>query len=166
MNSVVMVLSGRSKELIGVLTERMQAAAESMEFEDAARFRDQIEALEAVMLKQNVDVGEVVDRDIVSVAREERDAVAVVMQIREGVLIGRQDFDYAEKNLLVPLLHLHHANLLPVQQDDLQSRRIERSLKVCSLPAFVPAPRLLHVGLERGPLRAVDELTVLSRGVA
>jgi excinuclease ABC subunit C len=44
------------------------------------------------MIKQHVDVGELVDRDIVSIAREDKDAVAVVMQLREGVLIGRQDF--------------------------------------------------------------------------
>jgi len=44
------------------------------------------------MFKQKVDVGQKIDRDIIALAREDRDAVAVVMQIREGALIGRQDF--------------------------------------------------------------------------
>ena len=91
-DSVAMVLSGKSKKLISKLEIKMQRASEKQNYEEAARVRDQIEALRSVMIKQNVDVGEVVDRDIISIAREDRDAVAVVMQLREGVLIGRQDF--------------------------------------------------------------------------
>ena len=87
-----MVLSGKSKRLIQELQDQMQKASEDMNFEEAARLRDQIEAIQSVMIKQHVDIGELVDRDIVSIAREQRDGVAVVMQLREGVLIGRQDF--------------------------------------------------------------------------
>jgi excinuclease ABC subunit C len=91
-DNVIKVLSGRPREVIDDLTGRMIRASEQMQFEEAALCRDQIEAVRAVMLKQNVDVGEMVDRDIISVAREGSHAVAVVMQIRQGVLIGRQDF--------------------------------------------------------------------------
>ena len=91
-NSVIMVLSGKSKKLLKRLTEKMYAASEAMHFEEAQLLRDQIEAINALMIRQNADVGEVIDRDIVSIAREGTDAVAVVMQIREGALIGRQDF--------------------------------------------------------------------------
>jgi excinuclease ABC subunit C len=90
--AVAMVLSGKSKELIDRLTEKMKAASASINYEEAAKARDQIEAIKSVMIKQKVDAGDIVDRDIISLAREEKDAVAVVMQIREGVLIGRQDF--------------------------------------------------------------------------
>ena len=92
---VVMVLSGKSKELVETLTEKMYAASEALEFEQAREYRDQAQAIQDLMVKQRVDVGQVVDRDIVSIARESGDAVAVVMQIREGVLIGRQDFQLA-----------------------------------------------------------------------
>lgn len=91
-DAIIMILSGRSKKLIEQLTARMYAASEAMSFEDARLYRDQIEAIKSVMIRQSADVGEVIDRDIVTVARESRDAVAVVMQIRDGVLIGRQDF--------------------------------------------------------------------------
>jgi excinuclease ABC subunit C len=93
--SVIMALSGKSRRLIDRLTEKMQAASAALEFEEAKLYRDQIEALQSVIFKQNADIGEVIDRDIISVAREGGDAVAVVMQIREGVLIGRQDFQMA-----------------------------------------------------------------------
>ena len=91
-DGVIMVLAGKSKELIDQLSTKMSKASKGMNYEDAARLRDQIEAIKSVMIKQKVDVGEIVDRDIISVAREERDAIAVVMQIREGALIGRQEF--------------------------------------------------------------------------
>lgn len=94
-DSLILALSGKSQRLIDRLNEKMRLASEAMEFEEAARIRDQIEAIKSVMMKQSVDVGELVDRDIVSIAREERDAVAVVMQIRDGALIGRQDFQLA-----------------------------------------------------------------------
>ncbi len=93
--AVVMVLSGKSKSLIDQLSVKMKQASDEMKYEEAARIRDQIEAVRALMFKQKVDVGELVDRDIVAMAREERDAVAVVMQIRQGALIGRQDFQMA-----------------------------------------------------------------------
>jgi excinuclease ABC subunit C len=90
--AVIMVLSGKSKELLKELAAKMKEASDSMEFELAAEYRDQIDAIQSLMIRQSADVGELIDRDIVSVAREQRDAVAVVMQIREGILIGRQDF--------------------------------------------------------------------------
>jgi len=100
-----MALSGKTKRLIEQLTKKMFRASRETEFEAAGRYRDQIEGLKSLAVKQNVDVGELVDRDIVSIARERRDAVAVVMQIRDGVLIGRQDFrltaDIDESDLIV-----------------------------------------------------------------
>ncbi len=96
--SVVMILSGKSKAVIEKLQSKMNQSSVNMEYETAARIRDQIEAIESVMVKQKVDIGEDIDRDIVALAREGKLAVAVVMQLREGVLIGRQDFQLsAEK---------------------------------------------------------------------
>ena len=59
--AVKTVLSGHSKRLIEEMTEKMHAASNELRFEEAKTFRDQIEALQSVMIKQNVDVGELVD---------------------------------------------------------------------------------------------------------
>jgi excinuclease ABC subunit C len=131
-NSLIMVLSGKSKQLIERLTEKMMKASEELQFEEARNFRDQIEALKSMVFKQHVDVGEVIDRDIVSIARESSDAVAVVMQIREGVLIGRQDFqlstgiessDVSVLEMFVEQYYNHQPNLpeeliLPLEVED------------------------------------------------
>ena len=103
--AVKMVLSGHGRRLIDELTDKMQTASSTMRFEEARAIRDQVEALKSVMFKQSVDAGEMVDRDILVTAREGNDGVAVVMQIRDGVLIGRQDFrltaDAEESDLTV-----------------------------------------------------------------
>lgn len=90
--SVIMALKGKSRKLIDQTREKMEKASQNLDFEAAREYRDRIEALQSVLVKQSVDVGEVVDRDILAVAREGTTGVAVVMQVREGVLIGRQDF--------------------------------------------------------------------------
>ncbi|UCD94836.1 MAG: excinuclease ABC subunit UvrC [Candidatus Zixiibacteriota bacterium] len=91
-DSVVLFLSGRGETLIDRLRKKMTRLSEQMEFERAGEVRDQIEALESVRHKQKVDAGRIVDRDIVAFAREGRYSVVVILQVREGVLIGRQDF--------------------------------------------------------------------------
>lgn len=91
-DSVIMFLVGKSGSLIEKLKKQMAHHSGEMEFEEAAKVRDQIEALESVRQKQKVDSVELLDRDIIAFAREASDTVAVVFQVREGVLIGRQDF--------------------------------------------------------------------------
>lgn len=91
-DAVLMFLSGRGESLLEKLRQNMQKLAEATEFEKAAQIRDQIQALESVRQKQRVDAGRLINRDILAFARDGRDTVTVVMQIREGVLIGRQDF--------------------------------------------------------------------------
>jgi excinuclease ABC subunit C len=90
--SVKLVLSGHGRRLVEQLEAKMHAASKALDFEEARELRDRIEAIKSVWFKQNVDIGEIVDRDIIALAREGNDGLAVVMQIRDGVLIGRQDF--------------------------------------------------------------------------
>ncbi len=115
--AVIMFLSGRRTDLMARLRKRMERASEAMKFEEAARLRDTIEAMEAVRQKQKVDSADRVDRDVVAYARDGGDAVAVVMQIREGVLIGRQDLpikvesDLSEGDLLSGFLKQYYNHL-------------------------------------------------------
>ncbi|MCX6826985.1 MAG: excinuclease ABC subunit UvrC [candidate division Zixibacteria bacterium] len=91
-DSALLFLSGKSQTLIEKLKGKMETASRRMKFEDAACIRDQLDSLESISQKQKVDVGKLVNRDIIAYAREERDIIIIVLQIREGLLIGRQDF--------------------------------------------------------------------------
>jgi excinuclease ABC subunit C len=120
-DAVIMFLSGRRKDLINKLQERMATASNDLKFEEAARLRDTIEAFESIWQKQKVDSAQDIDRDIIAFARDAADATTVVMQIREGILIGRQDFQLAidktelDRELLAGFLkqYYNHAENLP-----------------------------------------------------
>lgn len=114
--AALMVLAGKSRALVERLSARMKTASEALDYEEAALLRDQIEALEAMRGRQKVDVGELIDRDIVALAREGQHAVAVVLQLREGVLIGRQDFqlkaevEHSEEDILKTFLMQYYGH--------------------------------------------------------
>ncbi len=91
-NSLLLALAGKTRDLIDNLTLQMETASEELRFEEAKECRDQIDAIRATMVKQSVDVNQVTDQDVVAIARESSDAAAVVMQVRDGALIGRQEF--------------------------------------------------------------------------
>ena len=68
--AVILFLSGRRIDLIRRLQEQMAAASETLRFEEAARLRDTIEAMESVQQKQKVDSAADIDRDIIGLARD------------------------------------------------------------------------------------------------
>lgn len=90
--NVLLFLSGRNNLLLEHLENKMEEYSTNEEFEKAASVRDQIKALESVMEKQKVMDTERADRDIIAYAKDNRDISVVALQIREGVLIGRQNF--------------------------------------------------------------------------
>ncbi|MDZ7373616.1 MAG: excinuclease ABC subunit UvrC [candidate division KSB1 bacterium] len=85
-------IEGRDQRVIRQLQERMKALAQELRFEEAARLRDVLKAVEAFRDRQKVVSTEEVDRDIVTGAADLTDACAVVFKIREGRIVGRQDF--------------------------------------------------------------------------
>jgi len=89
---VIMLLSGRSDEVVEKLTEKMLRLSDKQEFEKAAIARDQIKAVQSVIQKQKVVSGDLINRDIIVQAKATGDICIVVLQIRKGVLIGRQHF--------------------------------------------------------------------------
>jgi len=85
-------LEGRTDEVIRQLQNEMEKAAARMEFERAAVLRDQIRAVEAVTQRQKIMLPDMVDRDVIGWARDGVDTCVEVLAIREGKLVGREDF--------------------------------------------------------------------------
>lgn len=71
------------------LMEKMEAAAENMEFEKAAEYRDQIKAIETVMTRQKMTNADLVDRDVFGYAVDKGWMCVQVFFIRQGKLIER-----------------------------------------------------------------------------
>ncbi len=87
----VMFLEGRSNTVAEELAERMETAAAALEFEQAARLRDQITSLRRVQERQYVSGGGG-DADIVAVAARAGMACVQVLFVRGGRLLGSKDF--------------------------------------------------------------------------
>ena len=94
--NVCLFLEGRQGDLAKNLTARMEEAAENLEFERAAALRDQIRAVEKVIEKQKIITPDLIDQDVVAMAREGEVACVVVFIIRGGKLLGRERFILGE----------------------------------------------------------------------
>ncbi|MGE5508244.1 MAG: excinuclease ABC subunit UvrC [Chitinophagales bacterium] len=90
----MLFLEGRHDRLLPELQRQMEAAAAALEFERAARLRDQLQALVRVGERQKVVAGNLVEQDLAAVAiSETRDlAVVQIFQVRGGKLVGRLHF--------------------------------------------------------------------------
>jgi excinuclease ABC subunit C len=90
---IAMVFQGRTQELIEILTEQMQAASEELNFETAAKVRDQIAGLKSLTAQQKVSLADdTVSQDAIALAVDDQHAHIQLFQIRAGQLVGRLAF--------------------------------------------------------------------------
>ncbi|NLY43259.1 MAG: excinuclease ABC subunit UvrC, partial [Clostridiaceae bacterium] len=85
-------LGGKQEELIERLTKDMQAASEKLDFERAARLRDQINSIIQIAEKQKVISSALSDQDVIAFATSMDETCVQVFFIRGGKLIGREHF--------------------------------------------------------------------------
>jgi excinuclease ABC subunit C len=85
-------LEGKADEIVAGLEAKMQAASEQWDFEQAAVYRDQLDAIQRVIERQKIVSTAMADQDVVAFARADGDACVQVFFIRHGRLIGREYF--------------------------------------------------------------------------
>jgi excinuclease ABC subunit C len=90
-------LEGRETELVERLRARMKDAAAAMRFEDAARLRDQLVAVERSLEKQRVLMADDADRDVFGLYREGPDLVVAVLSMRRGKLQDMRCYPFREQ---------------------------------------------------------------------
>lgn len=94
---VVRLLNGKTKELIEEFQREMQDAAGKLEFEKAARLRDQIQRIEQFYFTPPLVASEKLeDMDILSLARVPDDGVLVLFRIRDGKVVGKSHFYFSD----------------------------------------------------------------------
>jgi excinuclease ABC subunit C len=89
-DEVVLFLEGRTAEVRRRVRERMELAAEALDFERAAELRDALRHLERMEEPTVVQVVEGGDRDVIGYARDGDDACVALMRIRGGRLLARE----------------------------------------------------------------------------
>jgi len=85
-------LNGNYGRILNELEAKMRAAAEELDFESAAGYRDLYNSVKQVSQKQKITDSTGEDKDIIALYRDEREAVVQVFFVRDGKLIGREHY--------------------------------------------------------------------------
>ena len=85
-------LNGNYNIILKDLEDKMNAAAEAMEFEEAAKYRDLYTSVKSVSQKQKITDSAGDDKDVIALYQDEAEAVVQVFFVRDGKLIGREHY--------------------------------------------------------------------------
>ncbi len=85
-------LNGNYDGILKNLEEKMLAASEAMEYEQAMEYRDLLNSVKQISQKQKITSSDIEDRDVIACSCDGPDAVVQVFFIRGGKLIGREHF--------------------------------------------------------------------------
>lgn len=85
-------LNGNYTPILKELEEKMQQAAEEMEFEKAIEYRELLGSVKKIAQKQKITNSDMENKDVIAMAKDREDAVVQVFFIRDGRLIGRDHF--------------------------------------------------------------------------
>ena len=91
-DNAVSFLLGRRRELISELKKQMNEASQELNYEEAARLRDRIVALEHALEKQNVDWGGLQDQDVIGLHVQNDNYQICILFVRGGKLLGSKSF--------------------------------------------------------------------------
>lgn len=139
LREAILLLEGKSQQLVRQLTQQMERAAEELRFEDAARLRDRIRAIERTQERQQVMAHHGGDTDVWGMYREGGFLEVEVLFLRQGKLTSHQrysltDLEFPDEEILSMLLQQFYQGerfipdeiLIPVELDD--SRTLEEWL--------------------------------------
>ena len=118
---VAMIFQGRTSELEETLTTQMEQASEALNFEHAARLRDQIIGLKSLGAEQKVALpDDTISRDAIALAADDTHSCVQLFQIRAGRLVGRLGFVADSQSgepgaILQRVLEEHYQSVDPVE---------------------------------------------------
>ncbi|MGD9893322.1 MAG: excinuclease ABC subunit UvrC [Dehalococcoidia bacterium] len=129
---VILFLEGRTEEVLDDITDKMQEAAEQFDYERAAQFRDQIEAVKRVTERQQMATTRPTEMDVFGLARQDDEACVQVFFVRGTKVTGRDHFlvhgvkDESDESVLASFLEQFYESavyipkdiLLPAQSDE------------------------------------------------
>jgi excinuclease ABC subunit C len=131
----MLFIDGKQQELIAELRQRMQAKSDALEFEAAARIRDQIQAVEKTLEKQRMVAHWGADQDIFGLYREGGFIEVQVLLVRQGKLTDNlsyslEDLEFPDEEIVGSLLTQYYQGhrfipdeiLLPVELEDREVR--------------------------------------------
>ena len=92
-------LRGQSSELVTRLREQMQEASDGERYEEAARLRNRIEAVDATLQEQQIVSDQKLERDVFGLARQGGEVEIQVLHVREGRVVAAEDYSFSKVQL-------------------------------------------------------------------
>jgi excinuclease ABC subunit C len=89
---LIQFLEGKHRSVVCSIKQKMEKASESLDFERAARFRDQLQAVQNVVEAQSIAMKVKGEEDVIAFSADQDQACVQVFMIRHGKLIGRESF--------------------------------------------------------------------------
>ncbi len=131
-NKLIRFFEGKYEEVLQEYQEEMNQLSQELRFEEAARLRDRIIAIQRIQTRQSVYFADRRNVDIIGFYQEENDAVAVVLRMQEGNIINQENYPLknisleTRESILASFLKLYYAQkdelpqeiLLPFAPDD------------------------------------------------
>lgn len=112
--AVMLFLEGRSGPLLDQLRGRMKDSAKKLEFEEAARLRDQVIALERSLERQTVATTDTIDQDVFGLFREADRLCIYILFVRGGRITGGRPLhttsDFPDEELITSLVNQYYAD--------------------------------------------------------
>ncbi|SHH20275.1 Excinuclease ABC subunit C [Caloranaerobacter azorensis DSM 13643] len=91
-HEVLLFLGGKEDKLMHLIEEKMKNAAKQLDFENAAKYRDQLNSIKHILEIQKIVSSTLIDQDIIGMARGIEDVCIQVFFVRGGKLVGREHF--------------------------------------------------------------------------
>src|SRR5258708_10681731 len=140
-HEVALFMEGRSDTLVHELNDRVETSASRLDFENAARYRDQLQSIEKIADRQRVLTRGRDDEDVIAYARSGEQVFVEVAYVRQGKMIGHDGHaldgagDAAESELLRGFMLQYYASATHIP-------------RVVIVPGAVEEPHLLTDWLE------------------
>ncbi len=112
-----MIFQGRNEDLVKLLQRKMQFFSDELQFEKAAKIRDQIDGLKLLTESQKISIPDSsINRDIFGIISKNNISSIQIFQMRAGKLVGRIGYnqeikDFSEEDILQKVLEEHYINV-------------------------------------------------------
>ena len=112
-----MIFQGRNEDLVKLLQKKMQFFSDELQFEKAAKIRDQIDGLKLLTQSQKISIPDSsINRDIFGIISKNNISSIQIFQMRAGKLVGRIGYnqeikDFSEEEILQKVLEEHYINV-------------------------------------------------------
>lgn len=169
-DQVILLLQGKCHDLIKRLKLRMKQASDDLRFEEAARYRDKIHAVERTLEKQTIVSSHFMNQDIIGLYVDETGAMLAILFVRNGIMIGGRTFYFKKSpsrpnEVMSAFLKQFYGETKFIPDDILLSHQIEDQGALQEWLSEVKGRKVRIVAPRRGDkLRLVEMAMENARG--